>query len=144
MTDPVHAVLKERARRLAERHPGQQAVPELPTHFVFQSGGHRFVLALDELEAVAPGRITLVPLAPPWLLGLTAYRDGYRPVLCLGTGPVNLLLFLRSRRVALPASEAISLEFRSAPTAPAPGVELPPGLSVSGVTEQGWLVLEVA
>lgn len=138
----LEAILEERARRLAQRQELVELGPELPTHFVFRTGRLEMALSLDDLVGLGPVQITPVPLCNPWLLGVTAYRGTFWPVLKLDEAPCTQLLFLRTAQVALQVTEAISLEW-AGETSPPPVCELPPMLRATGLTAQGWLTLEV-
>lgn len=138
----LEAILEERARRLAQRHELSEIGPDLPTHFIFRTGRLTIAMHLEELIGLGPVRLTPVPLGNPWLLGVTAHRGAFWPVLKLDDAPCEQLLFLAKTRLALQVTEPVSLEWAGDLTPP-PVCELPPMLRATGLTAQGWLTLEV-
>ena len=138
----LDAILEELARRLAERHELREIGPDLPTHFIFRTGRLLLAMALDDLIGLGPPRLTPVPLGHASLLGVSSYRANFWPVLKLDEAPCQQVLYLRRVRLALQVTEPISLEWAGV-TSPPPTVELPPQLRATGLTTQGWLMLEV-
>lgn len=138
----LEAILEERARRLAQRHELTEIAPDLPTHFIFRTGKLFLAMALDDLMGLGPVRITPVPLASAWLMGVTAHRGTFWPVLKLDEGPTTQLLFLKKAQFALQVTEPVALEW-AGDIGPPPACELPPLLRVNGMTAQGWLTVEV-
>jgi hypothetical protein len=138
----LEAILEERARRLAQRHELAEIAPDLPTHFIFRTGKLYLAMALDDLLGLSTVRVTPIPLASPWLLGVAAHRGLFWPVLKLDDGPTTQLLFLNKARYALQVTEPVALEW-AGDISPPPACELPPVLRVTGMTAQGWLTVEV-
>lgn len=109
MSFDLDLILKERAARLA--HPDQQNNQlDLPSHVLVATGGQRYALNLELLQAGGRQTITPVPLSALEWVGITHFMAEFWPVRWLGT-PSNwvcnrgFVLFLRQQRLGLLVEE---------------------------------------
>lgn len=123
----------------------------LPSFLVWEQGGRRYALPLEQLVGVGKLRITPVPLSTPSLVGLTHYLDVYWPVRSVepadaphGRTFLGKILFLRHRRLGLWCEHELSLSSAevSQRIAPKPLAGCP-GLLQVGYCVDGSLLLDV-
>lgn len=151
------AILKERARRLAERGAARPAEPEGRRDWLlFSRGGRVFGLETAHVvEAQLLGDLLAVPCTPPFILGVSAVRGRIVAItdlplfLGLEAGPAAdgaAMVILRrdNLETALLADAVLGVESLPAgQVLPAPA-SLPPSLAAlcRGVTARGWLLLD--
>jgi len=81
----VLAEIQQRSERAAERLPELSATRDVWDGLVFSVAGVRIVAAMNEVSEMLPyhERITRVPGAKPWMLGLANIRSSLLPVIDL-------------------------------------------------------------
>lgn len=78
----VDALLERRARELAAPLPTERGSAERRDHLVVTVAGGRFALPAGRVDGVAPARrVTRLPGAPPFVLGLSHHRGDVVAVL---------------------------------------------------------------
>jgi purine-binding chemotaxis protein CheW len=108
--EKIAAVLRERSLRLAKTPPSQSGLP-IESVLVFQVGGERYSIAIDQVAEVVPLQVlTPVPGLPSHIKGIINVRTEIWPVISLrallgmqtdGNLAKGYVLLLRKQKPAL-------------------------------------------